>query len=223
MKKILILLALLLFAGCAPARDFDYGLGRIREINARYSTTMESYPKKLDDVSSMINELSNLKKLELRNGKEPFNLIIDYRTLNLEAEKQFIASQKYGDKGTTVGGFGCKLRPLIIESVYYRNISAMRGFDAVNALAQLVDKYPFEAKSIDVSPKNIVFLNATFYKISSDARSDSNIINNFCPINVTLELYKEEIRKATNLSQDYVNEMDYEGAVKIWKQVRELN
>src|SRR3989344_3505317 len=165
------------------------------------------------------------KRLQLRRkaGQQPFNYAISYRILNLEAEKLYIQGQKYGSAGTTKDGFGCKSRPLIIESAGFRNMSALKGFEAVSLLNEFADKYPEEAKSIGLSSKNALFLNATFYPIWKDARSDSSIINHFCPINVTLELYQQEIRKKTNITEDIIQGMSYDEAAKLWKLIRGIN
>lgn len=181
---------------------------------------METYPNNIKQIGLMLNDFEELNKIQLEKGQEPFNYIINYRILNLEAERLYIEGQKYGDAGTTKKGFGCKPRPLIIESVFLRNSSAMKGFEAVNLLREFVGKYPKEANLAGLSFKNALFLNATFYQISRDARSDSSIINRFCPANVTLEIYQQEFRKKTNMSEDFINNLSYEEAVPIWKKLR---
>jgi hypothetical protein len=181
---------------------------------------METSPNSIQKIDSMITDFQELKKTQLESGQEPFTYVIDYRILNLEAEKFYIESQKYGSAGTTKDGFGCKTRPLILESVYLRNSSALKGFEAVELLREFIGKYQEEAAIANFSAKNALFLNATFYQISRGARSDSNTINNFCPQNETLELYKDEIRKKTNLSEDFIKNIAYEEAVKIWKEIR---
>ncbi|MBI2650567.1 hypothetical protein HYX04_04600 [Candidatus Woesearchaeota archaeon] len=220
MKKLFLIIALIFILGCAQAKDFDYGASQINSLNSKYNVTMETYPKTWQQINLMIDDLKELKKLQLETGQEPFEYIVDYRSLNLEAEKLYIESQKYGNTGTTKDGFGCKSRPLIIESVSLRNKSALKGFEAAGLLNEFVAKYPEESKSAGLSFKNVLFLNASFYEISKDARSDSNVINHFCPKNVTLELYQQELRKKTNLSEDFINKLSYEEAVPIWKKVR---
>ena len=143
--------------------------------------------------------------------------------MNLEAEKLYIHGQKYGLSGTTKDGFGCKSRPLIIESVHFRNRSALKGFEAIDLVRRFVNKYPKDAKSAGLSEKNALFLNATFYLISQDARRDSNIINRFCPQNVTLELYQQEFRKKTNITEDIIMGMSYDEAAKLWKLIRSIS
>lgn len=213
---------LIFIAGCMQAKDFKYGVRQIEIINLKYNATMESSLQSIQKIDSMSSELKELKKLQLSEGQEPFYYAVNYRLLNLEADRLYIEGQKYGASGTTKDGFGCKTRPLITESVSYRNKSALKGFEAVNLLREFIGKYPEEAKLLSLSEKNALFLNATFYQISKDARSDSSTINRFCPQNVTLELYQTEIKKRTNLTEEYIKGLDYETAVKIWKKIREI-
>ena len=223
MKKIFLIIALIFILGCAQTKNFAYGVKQISKLNSKYNVTMETYPKTMQQISLMLNDLKELKKLQLETGKESFDYIVDYRVLNLEAEKLYIQGQKYGSAGTTKDGFGCKSRPLIIESVSLRNRSALKGFEAASLLNEFVINYPEEAKSAGFSFKNVLFLNASFYEISNEARRDSRVINNFCPRNVTLELYQQEFKKKTNLSEDFINKLSYEEAVPIWKKVRGIS
>ena len=222
MKKIFFLALLALLAGCAQ-QDFEYGLEKLNEVNSRYNTTMESYPKSAAQIDLMMDDLDNLKNLQLQNGQKSFDYLIGYRILNLEAEKLFIESQEYGIYDLAKTGFGCKPRPLVIESVALRNQSAQKGFEAVSLLREFIDKYPEDAKTSGLSNKNALFLNASFYDIYRIAKSDSSIINRFCPQNVTLELYREEFRKSTDLEEDYINNLSYANAVVIWKKIKGIN
>lgn len=222
MKKAFLLILLVFIFGCAQAKDFSYGLKQINSLNSKYNTTIETYPKSLNGVSQMASEYDELRKMQLESGQEQFSYVVDYRLLNLEAERLFMQGQKYGNSGTTKYGFGCKIRPLIIESVGLRNRSSQKGFEAVDLLNDFARKYPQESKMAGLGAKNALFLNATFHEIFVDARRDSNIINNFCPANVTLVLYKEEFRKRTNLSEGQINNLSYEEAVSIWKIIRSI-
>ena len=218
LKKIFLLIILIFIVGCIQAKDFNYGVRQINNINSKYNTTMETYPVHLKQIDSMGNDLKELKKIKLETGHEPLNYLIDYRLINLEAEKLYILGQKYGESGTTKNGFGCKSRPLVIESASIRNSSALKGFEAVDLLRKFVDKYPKEANSVKLSYKNALFLNATFYQISREAAADGSIIAYFCTKNETLENYKREFRRETNLSEDFINNLTYEMAVTIWKE-----
>ena len=220
MKKILIVFALLFIASCAQAKDFDYGAEQINNINSKYNTTMETYPKTVQRIDSMLSDFEEIKGMQLATGQEPFDYLLSFRIRNLEAERLLAESQKYGSAGTTKYGFGCKIRPLIIESAALRSSAAIKGFETVDALMKFIDNHPKEAHSVGLSPKNALFLNATFYQISEDAERDSRVINNFCPITRVLELYQEEFKKKTNLSDDFINNLDYEQAAEIWKERR---
>ena len=223
LNKSLIIIVLLFLLGCSQSKNFEYGIKQLNSINSKYNSTMETYPSSIQQINLMIDELKDLKTLKLEEGQESFYYAVNYRITNLEAEKLYIESQKYGSVGTTKDGFACKPRPLIIESVDLRNKSAIKGFEAVQLIRDFISKYPKNSQSIGLSAKNALFLNATFYKIWQDARRDSNIINAFCPENVTLELYQQEFRKNTNFSEDFISGLNYNQAVKIWKGVRSIS
>ena len=220
MKKILLIILsmlLLLAAGCTQKKDFSYGVSQMEAINSKYNITFDSYPadvSQLDAISSSYNELKNIK---LAKDQAAFNELIDYHLLSIEAEKDFVRSLKYGDVGTTKNGFVCKSRPIIIETVGFKNASAIKGFDAVSKLKNFIDNYPENANSLNLSQKNVVFMNATYYELSKDANSDSDTVNGFCPENLTLEVYKAWFRKNTNLSDEYISNLNYNQAVSIWK------
>ena len=226
MKKVLLnaVFVFLLVAGCAQVKDFSYGLEQIKGVDAKYGTNISNYPADIQQAGYLSGDLEKIRDINLDKGQEQFGQIVDYRLLALDAHGDFVNDAvNYGVSGTTEDGFGCKQRPLIIESVALRNSSAQKGFKAVSLLRNFVDKYPEEAKKAGVSYKDSLFMNATFYEIARKARSDSSIINRFCPQNVTLELYREEFKKATNLSEEYIKGLDYADAVVIWKKLRGIN
>ncbi|MBI2646986.1 hypothetical protein HYW99_00755 [Candidatus Woesearchaeota archaeon] len=223
MNKIYLVLFLIFVLGCVQVKDFEYALEQINKINLKYKTSMDTYPKSINEIDFMLNELMELKKIQLGGGVEPFNYVLNYRILNLEAEKFYILGQRYGSAGTTKDGFGCKSRPLIIESAHYRNASSQKGFEAVNLLREFINNYPEEANLSNLSEKNALFLNASFYNIYIDARRDSGVINRFCSENKTLEIYKQDFMKTTELSEEFINNLTYEQAVDIWKELRGIN
>lgn len=198
-------------------------MDELNGINNKFQTTMDTYPGNAGQIGLMINDLNELKKISLSRQQETFNYAIDYRLLNLEAEKLYIESQSYHPGNLKKTGFGCKTRPLVIQSVQLRNESSSKAFRAVSLLREFVAKYPDEAGMANLSDKNALFLNATFYEIQRIAISDSNIINRFCPANETLELYKEEFRKKTNLSEDFISNITYDKAVILWKEIRGIS
>lgn len=224
MKKIFLIIMLLFISSCSATRDFSYGLKQIEDANSKYNTTMETYPNDIKSIDLMTNDLNGLKNIKLGKDQEQFNFIINYRLLNLESERSYIIdASKYGNLGTTKNGFGCSLRPIVIESVALRNISALKGFEAVNILKDFIGKYPEEAKSANLSLKNVLFSNATFYAIYSDMQQDNNVINYFCPENVTLGIYRQQLAKYTNLSEGYINNLTYDEALKIWRELEGID
>ena len=66
---------------------------------------METYPDTVEKMSAMIDEMSKLKSSGLNAGSKPFSYVLNYRILNLEAEKLYSESQKYGTVGSTASGF----------------------------------------------------------------------------------------------------------------------
>jgi len=214
------MITLLLLTSCAQDKDFSHGAGHINKLNSKYNTTMETYPNNINEINTMLKDFEELKKIKLAEGQEPFNYIVDYRILNLEAEKLYIYGQKYGAAGNTKQGFGCKSRPLILESSFLRKQSALKGFEAIDLLREFIAKYPKESALFGMSEKNALFLNATFYQIAKEAKSDSGVINHFCSENTTLEIYQQEFRKKTNLSEEVINNLTYNDAVVIWKKNR---
>ena len=219
MKKVFLFMALVFIAGCMQAKDFKYGLDKISSLNSKYNTTIDTYPKSIAQIGLMLDDYRQLKNIQLDSGQESFVYVVDYRILNLEAEKLYIESQNYGSVGTTKDGFGCRSRPFIIESADLRNKSSLKAFEAVSLIREFIDKHPEDAGLAGLSAKTALFLNATFYQISKDARADSNVINHFCPINVTLDIYRQNFRKKTNLSEESIINMSYEEAVQIWKKL----
>ena len=219
MKKILFVVLLVLLAGCAKSKDFSYGLDQMNAVNSKYGITSNSYLADVNQIDAIMNSYKELKELKLDKDREAFNELVDYRLLAFESDRQFVNSLKYGDSGTTKKGFGCKRRPLIIETVKLKNESALMGFEAISKLKEFVDKYPQNSKLANLSQKDVMFLNASFYELSKDANRDSSTINHFCPENVTLEIYRQGFRKIENLSEEFINSLTYEQAVKLWKQI----
>ena len=222
MKKMILLILLLLIAGCAQPKDFSYGLKQIELISSKYKITPDSYPGDAGVMSSAVAEYKNLKNIKLDKDQEAFDDFLDYRVLSLESDIQFVNSLKYGDFGTTKKGFGCKMRPLIIETAKFKNDSAAKGIEAAGRLKKFMDRYPEKLKLVNISQKNIIFMNATFYELSKDSAIDSSAIESFCPKNTTLGIYRQQFRKETNLSDEYINNLDYENAVNLWKKMMEI-
>ena len=62
--------------------------------------------------------------------------------------------------------------------------------------------------------------------MAKDARSDKSIVNNLCPINRTLEIYKTNFKKSNgfketyNLTDEMIDKLTYEEAVGYYKKTR---
>ena len=198
-KKLLLsavcLLSIFILASCSEKHNFEYGLKRINKLNSKYNSTMDTYPFTIDVLKKLAAELGDLRYLKLEAGQEAFDNILDYRLHNTAANMLYIESQKYGLVGTTKEGFGCKSRPIIIESSGLRNESAKEGFKAVDNLNILLDKFPEESAKANLTRKGSLFLNVTYVVLFNDANKDRRIIDHFCPENVTLELLKQELLK----------------------------
>ena len=199
MKKY-IALAILVFiaAGCVaqPKKDFSYGLEEVSRLNQKYEVDMSRSPDSVEKIDSFIAELEELGKTEFESGGEAFKSLVEYRLHNLQADRYFIENKmKYGERGTTIKGFGCKGRHRIINSSSLRMMSASEGFKAVEDVYRLVENYPEESKTAGLSRKDALFLNATFYEIDNQAKRDNRTIEKFCTEEVYQQLMKEEEMK----------------------------
>ena len=222
MKKIILILMAFLTVflfGC-KSLSFDEGAAKIAEINAKYGANMESYPADEQSVSAMISEFRELQKLRISDGKIPFDLALNYRILSLESAELLLKAQSFGSVGVTSDGFSCKPKPLIIEAAGLRNRSAQKSFEAVSVLRELAEKYPEHAGKLSLSLKTALFQNATAYKVWEQAVKDSRTIERFCPDEKVLDFYKEEFRSKGIMSEEEINALDYDAAVKKWREIR---
>ncbi|MBI2130434.1 hypothetical protein HYU10_01560 [Candidatus Woesearchaeota archaeon] len=198
-KKILpialVFLAVLLF-GCNQKQDFNYGLGKINSLNQKYGVTMTSSPAEAEKITAFVAELEELKVIRLAEGQEAFDALLDYRIHNLLADNYFIEDQlKYGARGTTVMGFGCKGRYRILNSSRLRMMSASEGYKAAEALYDLAENHPEESAGTGVGLKEAMFLNASSYKTDLQAKKDNRTIENLCPEEEVQRILKEEETK----------------------------
>ncbi|HLG23982.1 MAG TPA: hypothetical protein VI564_03585 [Candidatus Nanoarchaeia archaeon] len=201
---------------CAQKIIFEDAVARVNEIDSRHGATMTEFPFDLERLELMEADINGLKSLKLTEGGEAFNLIINFKLAGIEAEKLINQSQKYGLKGTVELGFGCKSRPFIIETGSLKQQSAEKGAESVDALSRLLSNYPEESKKAGITQKEILFRNATFFRLFTDGQKAIKTAKSFCTENRTLELYQEAFRKSTNFSEDYINNLDYEKAAEIW-------
>ena len=105
----------------------------------------------------------------------------DFRIKSLEAEKLHLEGWQWGKASTTEYGFGCtKGSARILNSSKIRNASAQKGYESLDALKSLIEEFPEEAKSVDLSQKDALFLNAVYYQIEEKAASDARLIRSLC-------------------------------------------
>jgi len=175
---------ILVLTSCSN-KDFGYGVDKIKNTHSVYNTSIDNYPDDIDALMGMDNSLKNLKMLKLDSGQKPFELYLDYQLYSTEANKLFIESQKYGMKGTTENGFGCRSRKFIVESSGLRNESANKGFAMIEKMQEMMSIYPKESSEVNLTESRLNFLNITFNAISKNAKRDASIIDSFCPQNVT--------------------------------------
>ena len=199
MKKYIALAILVFIAvgcGAQSKKDFNYGLEELNRLNQKYEVDMSRSPDSTEKIDLFLAELEDLRKTEFESGGDAFKSLIDYRIHNLQADRYFIENKmKYGERGTTIKGFGCKGRHRILNSSSLRMMSASEGFKAVEQIYKLVENYPEESKTAGLSRKDALFLNATFYEINNQAKRDNRTIEKFCTEEVYQQLMKEEEMK----------------------------
>ena len=169
--------------GCKPSSEtmtFEQGVKRINEIDEKFGANMKTPPNSTEEINGLLTQITGFAAV---NPDMPKSLkyILDFRIKSLEAELLHIEGWQWGKGSTTDYGFGCtKSSARILNSSKIRNASAQKGYEAVNALQLFVDEFPNEAESIDLSQKDVLFLNAQYYQIEEKARRDANIIKSMC-------------------------------------------
>ena len=195
MKKIIFVFLIVLsvvLVSCG-SKDFDYALKQMNNQDKVYGTSPFNTPAGLVNITTLQTNLNNLKTLELESGSEPFNLLMDFRIQELEANKFFMGDfLKYGSRGSTKKGFGCKGRPYVVNSTLLRNISALEGFKSVDIMFDMANRFPEESKKANITILNAVLLNKTYETVFNEARRDRKIIDNFCPQERVDELLRQE-------------------------------
>ena len=185
MNKIIIfsILALLIFVyGCASPEDaaFKKGVKRINQIDEQFGATMKTPPDSEENVDGLIIQLTGFGAAN-ENMPKALNYLLDFRIKSLEAEKLHIEGWQWGKGSTTDYGFGCrKGTARILNSSKIRNSSAYKGYEALNSLQLLIDESPDKAKSLNLTQKDILFLNAAYQQVEDRAARDSRTIRNIC-------------------------------------------
>ncbi|MBI2651014.1 hypothetical protein HYX01_00935 [Candidatus Woesearchaeota archaeon] len=189
-----IALSLLILIGCATGKKtplekeitFEKGIERINEIDAKFNANAKTPPNSTKDIENLIAQLTGFSAV----NKIPKSLeyYLGFRIKFLEAERLHSEGWKWGKGSTTDYGFGCKRGSArILESAKIRNSSAQKGYEALNSLKLLIKEFPEEAKSLNLSQKDVLFLNAAYYQIENKAIIDADIIRSLCKNNADNE------------------------------------
>src|SRR3989338_10274906 len=184
MSRIVLLGIVLLLAviyGCASTPiTFEQGVEKISEFDKKVDVGMKIAPDSIEEINELRAQLTGFGAA---NPDMPASLkqLLDFRIKTLEAEKIHNQGWQWGDASTTDKGFGCKKGYAKVRaSARLRNISAQKGYEAVNALQLFVDEFPNESLSLNLTQKDAVFLNAAYYSIEKKAEKDDRIIKSLC-------------------------------------------
>lgn len=187
---IFILLATLIVAyGCANVSQlrgnvvfdpaFNDAVERINEIHESHGSTLKSAPETTDQIDNLLAQLIGFNAIN--ELPESIEILIDFRIKSLEADKLHAEGWQWGRGSTTKWGFGCRKGfARVSEAARLRNLSATTGFEAVNILQEFVDKYPEEAKNLNYTQKDVLFLNAVYFQIQESALRDRSIVRSGC-------------------------------------------
>ena len=176
------ILILVIIYGCDSAIDPDFkkGIKRINKINDKFDATMRTPPDSKEGVDELLIQLIGFSAAN-KGMPQSLEYLLDFRIINLEAEKLHVEGWQWGRGSTTDYGFGCrKGSARVLNSSKIRNSSAQKGFESLSSLQLLVDEFPNEAKSVNLTQKDVLFFNAAYYQIERKARRDAAIIRNAC-------------------------------------------
>ncbi|MCH8067107.1 MAG: hypothetical protein IIC69_00825 [Nanoarchaeota archaeon] len=177
-----ILFLLVILYGCTSLIDasFKKGVKRINEIDDKFDTNMKSIPGSEEQIDELLVQLVGFGVAN-EDTTKALEYLLDFRIKSLEAEKLHIEGWQWGRGSTTDWGFGCrKGSARILNSSKIRNSSAYKGYESLEALQLLVDEFPNEAKSVNLTQIDVIFLNAAYQQVEDKAVRDSKIIRGFC-------------------------------------------
>lgn len=158
-------------------KEFENDLNKLNIINEKYNVNLVSFPDTKEKDESLLDELSQLRNVV---ESEQFNLLLDFRIKLIESDIFFKEGWKYGRGSSLKYGFGCKGLPRLRNATTDRNKSSQIGYEAVAIMNEFIDKYPEEAEFANLTLKQSLFLNASFYKEEKDSRRDIRIIESLC-------------------------------------------
>lgn len=176
---IFLLFGLVIVYGCSSQITFNKGVKKIGEIDGKYGASLKSPPATTDEIDGLIAELIGFSAAE--DLPDSVESLIDFKLKFLEAEKLSVEGWQWGRGSTTDYGFGCKKGyARVTEAARLRNASAQKGYAAVELLERFVDNYTEEAKSINLTQKDVLVLKATYFQVEEKALRDAKIIESAC-------------------------------------------
>ena len=184
LNKLIFPLAVFLMViayGCATTTaTFDNGIKKINEFDKQFGATMKAPPNSTEGVDGLLVQLIGFRAANADMDKSLVNLL-DFRIKSLEAERLHMEGWQWGKGSTTDYGFGCnKGSARIINSSRIRNASAQKGYEAVEVLQSFINNYSGKAEDLDLTQKDVLFLNAAYLQIEEKANKDSRRINSLC-------------------------------------------
>jgi len=185
MKKIMIFgIVLLLIAlyGCNSSETLTFkdGVTRINKIDENFGATMKTPPNSTEKINGLLTQITGFAAAN-ENMPQSLSYVIDFKIKSLEAELLHIEGWHWGRGSTTDWGFGCRRGSArILNSSKIRNSSAQKGYESLEALKLFVYEFPDKAESLNLSQKDVLFLNAAYYQVEKKAKRDASIIKSLC-------------------------------------------
>ena len=184
-NKIILPMAIFLLViiyGCANqgAVGFNDGVKKINEFDKQFGAAMKVPPNSTEGVNGLLAQLVGFGAANADMDRSLANLL-DFRIKSLEAEKLHIEGWQWGRGSTTDWGFGCnKGSARVLNSSSIRNASAQKGYEAVDALELFIDSYPKQAGILNLTQKDVLFLNAAYQQVEEKANKDVRLISSLC-------------------------------------------
>jgi len=184
LNKLLIFVAvfaLITIYGCSNLdADFKQGVKKINKLDGKFDATMKNPPNSTEKLGGLLVQLTGFKAAS-EDIPKSLDYLLDFRIKSLEAELLHIEGWQWGRGSTTDWGFGCrKGSARVLNSSKIRNSSAQKGYESIDALQLFIDEFPNEAKSVDLTQKDLIFLNAAYKQVEERASKDARIIRNLC-------------------------------------------
>ena len=191
----LFIISIIFLLGCTT-NTFEDGLLKLEEVDTKFRTSSFQSTDSLEQLDELLIEIEKLKNIKFKTteDKEAFDILLDIRTKLIESDKLMVENEeKYGERGSTSGGFGCKGgRPRILNSSTLRKDAALIGFEAVDSISIFVDEYPEHADKAALTMTRGYLLNVTFDRILKSANGDFSTLERLCSQEKYDELIKQD-------------------------------